>query len=169
MKEILGLHHVNVDNFKSKVIDVTPTLDTSAYAADDILFDFTDIDLGEGDSNVRGSITGFTLIDKDDQGSQITLFFSDDDAATLGTFNTAVTITDAHAAMILGYVDTGATYEDLVDSQIIKPAAFTPIPFDVSNGRIYVGGVIRSGTPTHTASGIVLRLHVTIELLELNN
>lgn len=152
-----------LSNFKSLVVDVTPTLDTNAYAQNDVLFDFTEVALGQGDQ-VKGTINGFSLLDKDDNGNQITVYVSDSSTASLGTANSAVSITDADAATILSYVDTGATYEDLVASKIVKPAAFTPIPFNVETGSIYIGGVLRgSATPTHTASGITIRLHLTIE------
>ncbi len=144
-------------------MDVTPTLDTNAYAQNDVLFNFTAVDLGQG-SPVRGTLNAFTLLDKDDNGNQVSVFISDSSSASLGTVNSAVSITDADAASILGYVDTGSTYEDLIASKIIRPSAFSPIGFDSSTGSIYVGGVLRgSATPTHTASGIVLRLYLTIE------
>lgn len=150
-------------NFRSVVVDVTPVLSTGAYAQNDVLFDFTDVDLGQG-SPVRGTINAFTLLDKDDNGNQVSVFVSDSATASLGTVNSAVTITDADAATILGYVDTGETYEDLIASKIVRPSAFAPIGFNSSTGSIYVGGVLRGAvTPTHTASGIVIRLYLTIE------
>ena len=150
-------------NFRSVVVDVTPILSTGAYAQNDVLFDFTDVDLGQG-SPVRGTINAFTLLDKDDNGNQVSVFVSDSATASLGTVNSAVTITDADAATIVGYVDTGETYEDLIASKIVRPSAFAPIGFNSSTGSIYVGGVLRGAvTPTHTASGIVIRLYLTIE------
>ena len=154
-------------NFRTKVLDYTPTLDTNAYAQNDILFDFEALTLGEGGSSsspVKGTINTFVLLDKDDNGNQITVFFSDDSSADLGTFNGAVGITDAHAATILGYVDTGATYEDMIASKIVRPSAFTPIPFVSTDDKLYVAGVLRgSATPTHTAAGITMRIGLTIE------
>ena len=150
-------------NFRSVVVDVTPVLSTGAYAQNDVLFDFTDVDLGQG-SPVRGTINAFTLLDKDDNGNQVSVFVSDSSTASLGTVNSAVTISDADAATIVGYVDTGETYEDLIASKIVRPSAFAPIGFNSSTGSIYVGGVLRgAATPTHTASGIVIRLYLTIE------
>ena len=144
-------------------MDVTPTLDTNAYAQNDVLFNFTAVDLGQG-SPVRGTLNAFTFLDKDDNGNQVSVFISDSSSASLGTVNSAVSITDADAASILGYVDTGDTYEDLIASKIIRPSAFSPIGFDSSTGSIYVGGGLRGpATPTHTAAGIVLRLYLTIE------
>jgi len=154
-------------NFRTKVLDYTPTLDTNAYAQGDILFDFEALTLGEGGSAsnpIKGTINTFVLLDKDDNGNQISVFFSDDSAADLGTFNAAVSVTDAHAGTILGYVDTGATYEDMIGCKIIRPAAFTPIPFESTDDKLYVGGVLRgSATPTHTAAGITMRIGLTIE------
>ena len=156
-----------ITNFITLVLDHTPTCDTSAYAQHDILFNFEALTLNAGASEarpVRGTINNFALLDKDDNGNQITVFFSDSSSASLGTVNAGVTITDAHAALILGYVDTGATYEDMIGCKIIRPSAFAPIPFVSTDDKIYVGGVLRgSATPTHTASGITMRIGVTIE------
>ena len=156
-----------ITNFMTLVLDHTPTCDTNAYAQNDILFNFEALTLGAGASAarpVRGTINNFALLDKDDNGNQISVFFSDSSAASLGTVNSAVSITDAHAATILGYVDTGATYEDMIGCKVIRPSAFAPIPFVSTDDKIYVGGVLRgSATPTHTASGITMRIGVTIE------
>ena len=156
-----------ITNFMTLVLDYTPTFDTSAYAQNDVLFNFGAVTLNAGASAarpVRGTVNNFALLDKDDNGNQITVFFSDDSSASLGTLNSAVSITDAHAATVLGYVDSGATYEDMIGCKVIRPAAFAPIPFVSTDDKIYVGGVLRgSATPTHTASGITMRIGVTIE------
>ena len=156
-----------ITNFMTLVLDHTPTLDTSAYAQHDVLFNFEAVTLGMGASEarpVRGTINNFILLDKDDNGNQITVYFSDSSAASLGTLNAAISITDAHAATILGQVDTGATYEDLIGCKSIVPSAFAPIPFVSTDDKIYVGGALRgSATPTHTAAGITMRIGLTIE------
>jgi len=156
-----------ITNFMTLVLEHTPTLDTGAYAQHDVLFNFEAITLGAGASParpVRGTINNFVLLDKDDNGNQITVYFSDSSAASLGTLNAAISITDAHAATILGQVDSGATYEDLINCKSIVPSAFAPIPFVSTDDKIYIAGALRgSATPTHTASGITMRIGVTIE------
>ena len=156
-----------ITNFMPLVLDHTPTLDTNAYAQNDILFDFEAVTLNAGASSARpgrGTINNFILLDKDDNGNQITVYFSDSSSASLGTLNAAISITDAHAATILGQVDTGATYEDLIGCKSIQPSAFAPIPFISTDDKIYVGGALRgSATPTHTAPGITMRIGLTIE------
>ena len=156
-----------ISNFMTLVLDHTPTCDTSAYAQHDVLFNLEAVTLGAGASEarpVRGTINNFVLLDKDDNGNQITVFFSDSSAASLGTVNSAVSITDAHAATNLGQVDKGTGYEDLINSKSVQPSAFSPIPFVSTDDKIYVGGVLRgSATPTHTASGITMRIGITIE------
>tara|TARA_R100000808_G_scaffold4044_1_gene13563 strand:- start:1275 stop:1763 length:489 start_codon:yes stop_codon:yes gene_type:complete len=155
-------------NFKTKVLDHTPTINTAEYAQHDILFDFEAVTLGEGGSATRpisGTINNFILTDKDDEGVQITVFFTDSSSASLGSINAGITITDAHAAAINGYVDTGATYEDMIGCKIIRPSAFAPIPFVSTDDKIYVGGVMRgsSATTWTSASDITMRIGVTIE------
>ena len=157
-----------IANFQSKVIDVDLTLDTSASTAGDVVADFQKMEFNSIASNIisRGTINNIVVIDKDDQGAEMDVVFSDKPDTTppvLGTEGSAVSISDADAATIIGAINVpSANYIDLINSQVAKPDVSAPIPFDVNQSYLYVGVVTR-GTPTYTASGVKLRISVTLE------
>ena len=157
-----------IANFQSKVIDFTPTLDTTASTAGDVIADFEKITFSQVSSAItRGTINGVTVIDKDDEGAEIDIIISDKDDTTppvLGTEGSAVSISDADAATIIGTRNIpSGNYVDLIGNQVAKPDVHAPIPFDLNKNYLYIGLVTR-GTPQYgTASDLVLRFHVTIE------
>ena len=156
----------NVRNFATKVIDITLTPTNAEAATADVVADFQSFDVNSASESVTGTINYIIILDKDDNGIQLDILFSDKQSApVLGTENDVVAISDADAATILpgGRIDTGATYVDLIASQIVVPSAFSPIPFNTANGALYVGVVNRGAATTWTASGVVLRLGLTIE------
>ncbi len=158
----MGANSSNVANFRTKVVDVTLTITNAEAATADVVADFQSFDVGTGQT--IGTINNMIITDWDDHGIQLDVLFSDKQTApVLGTENDVVAISDADAATIIGRVDTGATYVDLVDSKVVVPAAFSPIAFDTANGSLYIGVVNRGAATTWTASGITLRLSLTIE------
>jgi hypothetical protein len=158
--------NVQIRNFRTKVLDVTLTNATSAnYATGDVLVETQEIDLGGSSSfPTRGTINNFTLIDKNDIGTQCDVLFLSSNVS-IGSADGAVSLSAANAAHVLGRVDTGSTYVDLINSKIVTPSAFSPIPFDLSDNKLYVGVVARGA---HNNSGgsanfLILRLGLTIE------
>jgi hypothetical protein len=153
----MGFPNTRIANFTNRTVTVTPALDTNAYAANDVLFSATELDFGN--QLVSGIIKHVSILDADDQAAQtITLYFAGE-TFTLGTVNSAISISDADAAKLLG---TGAvtTSTDLVNSRFGQNTDLG-LPFSVNSGSLYVAAST-GGTPTHTASGI--RLRVTIEV-----
>lgn len=140
------------------LIDVTCTLDTSAYTSGDVLFDtqaVTDAVRANGGQAILDSVT---VIDEDDQGIAFTLYILRA-ANSLGTENSAPNISDANARDILGWVPVASG--DYSDVGGAKVATVRNIGLFVeatgSTRDLYVGGVT-GGTPTHSASGLKLRL-----------
>jgi hypothetical protein len=141
-------------------ISVTPTLDTNAYADNDVLFNSVEIPnavFAKGRSATLISITGH---DKDDQAIAMDLLFSQA-ALTLGTINAAVDISDANlaAGVPLGHrrIATG-DYLDLVNGQTITHLVSPGLVLEAAatTRSLYVAGINRGGTPTHAANGLVL-------------
>lgn len=151
-------HEVKATGYP-KLIDVTPTLATPAYTSGDLLFAATKLANAVRSASDYGEIWSMVVIDKDDQGATLDLhFFSGN--VTAGTPNLTPTLSDADAVKSLGYI-TISTYKDIGGSKIayVKPGDFSPIIQGDATGDIYVAG-ITGGTPTHTASGLVLRVGV---------
>jgi hypothetical protein len=142
-----------------KFVDVTLVLDTSAYAAGDLLVVPQIVNSAVKATDGTGVLHSIMLIDEDDNGSALTLYFANA-SSSFGTINLAPSISDANARTILGFVDIAAAdYKDLGGVKVafkgnigmtIAPASGTD--------DIYVAAVLTAGTPTYTASGIKLRL-----------
>jgi hypothetical protein len=152
-----------------KVVRFTPTLDTSAFTANDLMStSYTIIDcLPE-----KGSATmlmSLVVIDADAQGQAIDFLFFNQLPTVASAVNAAIDISDAEMqAKYLGKVSIlAADYSSLAAS---KEATAKNI-WLLLNGRgasagkglvattsLYMVMVTRSGTPTYTASGITVVL-----------
>lgn len=146
----------------------TPVLDTNIYADNDVMFnsiEITNAFFAKGRSLELVSVQGH---DTDDQGVDFDIVFSQA-ALTLGTINAAVSVTDAdlQTAGVLGFMSIlGASghYCDLINGQLISARLSEPLILEAgANSRsLFVSGIIRSGTPTFTASGVKLALGVRL-------
>ncbi len=141
------------------VVDLTLSLDTGgAYADGDVLAAAQELTNAVRQSGGTGILQSVLVVDQDDQGQALDIVISDA-TITLGTENSAVSISDADAAKILGVVEvTAADYVDLVNSQVanIRNIGMVIMPDTTS---LYISAVSR-GTGTYTASGIVLRFGI---------
>lgn len=141
-------------------IDVTPVLDTSIYADNDVMFipqEITDVFPAEGGSLALHSVM---VVDGDDQNTDFDLVFFNA-SASLGTINGAVSISDADAAKIIGYVRMEAAPDsnDLINSRLFAKGSVGQTMKAASGSRsMWIGGIVRSGTPTYTASGMKIKL-----------
>jgi len=141
-------------------VSVTPTCDTSAYAAGDLLFDMTAISnaaLTAGDTVL---IQSLTVIDKDAQAKAMDVYIGSGNT-TLGTLNSAPNISDANIAandlQLLCQIGTG-DYATISGASVatIKNLA---LPVQSVTTTLYIGAVTQ-GAPTQTASGLVLRIGI---------
>lgn len=152
--------NISIWNFRTLVSEVTPILDTSAYASGDTLFDRIALTMPRTLDAPRGTLKGVTVLDKDDQGAAIDLYLLKGNVA-FGTANAAPSISDADAAAILGYVPVTAS-KDLGGCRFGQSDA--AVSFALAAGEsLYLAAVV-NGSPTHTAAGLVIRL-----ILELEN
>lgn len=151
-------------NTRSALMSVTLSLDTSIYAADDLLADTQIVTGAFRFAGGGGVLESIQLLDEDDQGIGMDLIFLDANN-TLGTENSAPSITDANARAILGKVNIASTdYIDLGGSRIATKTGVGLVLKAVSGSRdFYVAAITRSGTPTYTANGIKLRLGLLLD------
>lgn len=143
----------------SDVLDVTPTLDTSIYADGDLLSDTQAI---TGAFRVPGGsamLQSVNVLDEDDQGVALDLIFLSA-LNSLGTINSAPTVSDASARDILGIVRVGAG--DFIDLGGCRVATLSGLglAMKATTGvtSLYIATVTRGGTPTYTAAGLKLKL-----------
>lgn len=154
--------HVGQVGGHTVVKDVTLSLDTSVYAAGDVLAATQQVDAALRITDGTGSLVSVVVVDKDDQKAGFIIWFLSANVA-MGTENASPSISDTDAASILGRIEvTTADYIDLGGASVAFVAPQTPIPLKAVSGTddIYVAVVNGSGTPTFTASGVVLRLGI---------
>ena len=151
-----GETHVGEVGGNSSVFEVTLSLDTNAYASGDVLADTQAMTACMRVNQGTAVIHSITLLDEDDQAQALDLLFLRTDV-TIGTENSAVSVSDANAREIMGVVEVAAAdYVDLVGSQIVTKTN-VGIVVDAAAGAddLYVAAISR-GTGTYTASGIRL-------------
>lgn len=140
------------------VITFTPVLETSALADNDVFFIPIEVPqvFNKGLPRVLQSVV---VLDKDDQNVDFDLVFFNA-SATLGTLNAAVSITDTDAEKIIGYVKMVASTDanDLIGSMLYAKSGIGMVLEGAGSASLWVGGVVRSGTPTFTASGMKIKL-----------
>ncbi|MBN8708995.1 MAG: hypothetical protein J0I10_06415 [Verrucomicrobia bacterium] len=154
-----------IENFRTVIVDFVPVLDSSVYSAGDVLFDRAQLDVGNyanpGQSaaqKIRGRVVSVGVLDKDDQGVAMDLYFLKADVS-LGTVNSAPSISDSNAEHIVGFV-TATASKDLGGCRFGQ--ADCDIRFSVTGETLYLAAVTQ-GTPTHTATGLKFRIVLELE------
>jgi hypothetical protein len=140
--------------------DLSLTLDTNVHADGDVLCGHKELADVTGLPGGGGVIQSIIILDVDDQGQALDIVIMDSDVS-LGIENSAVSISDANAAKIIGIVEVAADdYVDLVNSQIVYKENLG-IAFKCAAGdkSLYIGAISR-GTGTYTAAGIKLRIGI---------
>lgn len=152
---------------KFNLLTVTPVLTAGAYSANDMLFVPIEVPnaIPKGKSGILRSLI---IIDKDDQELAMDLIIFDS-AATTAALNAAEATNDANLAKILQVVSVVAgDYIDFANGQlgqVFPPdVTFGAVlrPSDKEQASLWLAGVTR-GTPTHTASGLVIKLGLEIQ------
>lgn len=146
--------------FPDKMVEVTPVLDTNAYADEDILFQSTKV---AGATRAAGVsfCNSIVINDKDDQGLGFDIYFFRSDV-TLAAKNAAENMSDAVRDEILAVVSVSAgDYVNLANGQVAlkgpsdKGMMVTLQPTNQEKD-LWIGAVAQ-GTPTYTASGLVIK------------
>lgn len=142
-----------------QVIDVTPVLDTSQYADNDVMFVpivVTGFVTTAAPAGRARKLVSVVAVDQADQAVDFDLIFTEG-SVTLGTINGAVNLSDADALKVVGGVSLlAADYIDTVNNQVAVKQGLNLIM--QPSADLYVSGVIRSGTPTYAAASLRLRL-----------
>lgn len=152
-----GDQHLRVTN--DIVLEATLSLSTNQYASGDVLAATQSLDasafLENGDAAVVQSIQ---VIDFDDQAQDLDIVLLRSNVS-IGTENSAVSVSDANADEILAIIEvTSDDYVDCVNSQIAHIANVGLMIQALStDDALYIAAISR-GTGTYTASGILVRV-----------
>lgn len=143
-----------------RTIDFVPVLETSILADNDVFFIPIQVP-GVFKAGQPAKLISVQVVDTDDQGTDFDLYFFNA-SATLGTLNAGITINDTDAAKALGQVviTAAANGTDMINSWLFVKTLDEGIVMTPADGStsLWVGGVVRSGTPTYTASGMKIKL-----------
>ena len=164
---------------KYNIITVTPTIDTNAYAADDVLFTSCEIPnavLGEGGVS---KLMHMFVLDTDDVSSTPydVLYFFTEKSTAFGTLNATADISVANikALGLNGFIlqdgDQAYTGNELDNSTVTKimSASGASEPIDnltylkaaAGSTSVYCHAIIRAGTPNYTnADALRLIFHI---------
>ena len=166
----------NLSNYA--IIRVAPTLDTGAYADNDVFFAATEIPLAVRGKGGCAMLHAITILNEDDVAHDHDLVFMQS-AANLGTLNDAVgsgslwTNALAKGAGVCGIakVDWSTHTTDLVNNLVYHSsygnhgaAVTTGLPMmlqaEMDSTSVYFAGVSRGGTPTTAADDYEYAFHI---------
>lgn len=150
-----GEVHLGEVGGKTMLTSLTFSLDTAIYADGDVLADTQLLAACLRVNDGTGILQSAVFNDKDDQGVAFDVYVLNANNS-LGTENSAPSITDANADAILGKFSVGAAdWDDLVACRV---ASIKNIGLAVKGASgtddLYIALRTRGGTPTYTASGI---------------
>ena len=158
----------SIYNFRTKQLDWTPGINVDAHSAGDVVAAFEEVALGEGGSAtrpLRGTINYAIVHDIGNIGAQFDIVIGDDSTIAMGgAESAAAAMTTASQRMIIGVIDTSATWATVgATGKFAKPAAFSPIPFELSGDSLYMGIIARASWDPDSTSDITVRFGLTIE------
>lgn len=140
-------------------VDATFVADTSILASGDVIT--STLSLGNIARDNGGGVTlrSLNMYDQDDQGTALDLFLFRTNVS-LGTVNSAPSISDANALEIAGLVQIAAA--DFSDLGGVRVATKGNLNIEMAAAAaartLFASLICRSGTPTYTASGLKARL-----------
>tara|TARA_X000001382_G_scaffold130917_2_gene127841 strand:+ start:7422 stop:7940 length:519 start_codon:yes stop_codon:yes gene_type:complete len=165
-----------VSRSSKRIIRVTPTLDTSAYAAGDVAFIATEIPRAVLEKGGCSKLVNAYIMDQDRDTYDLDLIFTEKNTA-IGTLNATANIGDASMEAIglcgfcrfksdvafMGGIDQVSLIrwsETVADSERTSAGPIF-LQADSDSTSVYVSGIISSGTPTFAAADdIDIVLHI---------
>lgn len=152
---------------KSRICVVTPTLSLTAYADGDQVGGVLELVNAVSSSSSTGAVMSITVLDKDKQDQALDILFFNSSPTIASVDNAALDITDAEmASKFLGAVRIAATdYKDLAASSVATVRVVGLMlqalhGANNSTGTSIYAVIQARGTPTYTASGLVLKIGV---------
>lgn len=156
-----------------KVIRLNPTLETSEYAAGDVLFDPIEIPLAVATRGGASILKNMFLIDKEVQSQDIEFYFFEN-STSLGTVNATANVSNDNfvAGNFLGMymIDSDQTDSTTIDNVHVNQvhtfdgttSIFEPMILQAApNSRsVYVTATCLGGTATYAADSLQLVVHV---------
>lgn len=152
----------------TRIRDVTLSTDTSAYANADLLADTQTVSDVFNNNDGTGVIKSLVVIDTDDQTLYSFSLWFLDSSGSLGSENSAPSATDAVCQTVLAKVDFATTDGlDLGGAKVYsKTDLYVPVRAIAGTNDLGLAAVVTTGTPTHTASGVKVRIGLELDKLD---
>jgi hypothetical protein len=152
---------------KSKVVTMTPTIDTSAYASGDQLGSLVELSNALDDSSGTGTIVSVAVLDKAAQSSALTLLLFKDKPTVASSDNAALNISDSEMAKCLGIIPIAGTDYVALSANSIASVRNVNLVISSTKSDLNLNGtslwaILRSGgSPTYgAASDLVLSIGI---------
>lgn len=159
------MNKIFLGNFQTHWYEGVLTASATTFADGDVVCSTYELALVSAlhpDSSVlRGRIVAFRLLDEDARSFQRDVFFMKTNVS-LGTVDSAVSISDADAREIIGHGSV-SSFTSLVNSQQGDAYFVAPIPFELATKYLYIGMVARS-TPAGASTAAGMRFKLGVEL-----
>ncbi len=144
---------------QTRRVSVIPTIDTSAYAADDQLGGIQTLTALCGRGGRGTTIQNITVLDKAAQEAPMVLFFFNQLPTVASSDNGALTISDAEMEKCVGTILVAVgDYQSVAGSSIatVKPsAACLGLRSEEDSGNIYVVAKITNSATYGSASDLI--------------
>lgn len=141
------------------VKELTLSLSTDAYASADVMADTQEVTGAVRENGGSGMIMSIVALDKDDQAKAFDVVFLQKNVS-IGTENSAVSVSDTNAEEIIGIVSIiEGDYVDLANSQVATVRNIG-LPIDLEDGTSLFVATVARGAPTHTSSGVMLKIGI---------
>ena len=146
---------------KVRRVQITPTLDTNAYASGDQASTLQTVKI-LSPTTTGGEIKLITVMDGAKQKSALDLFFFDR-SVTVASDNAAASFSDADMVFCLGVVNVLATdYDDNAANSIATVAVDFPCVSSIASQPIYMA-IVSRGAPTYAADSLVISIVSVLE------
>jgi hypothetical protein len=155
---------------QGKIISVTPTLDTNAYATGDHLGTLMTLSNAVERSLGSAILHGLTIIDKAEQKSAVDVLFFNSAPTIASADNAALDITDAEmAAKFIGLISVAsADYKDIDGSSVatlrgldlLLQSAKLSGQIANNDAKNLYAILCSRGSPTYAATDLVVKFHL---------
>ena len=149
---------------RTRIVPVTLTCFTDGLAAGEIIADTQLVANAFPDVDCAGILQSLTIYDVDDLTAYDFEVFIHRTSTSLGTEGAAISMSDANVVLAeLKVITFDATDDvtDLINGKMYQKTNLgIPIRSVVSTADLYISAVCLSGTPDHTAAGLIAVLGI---------
>lgn len=134
-------------------VEIAPTVDTNAYAAEDLIGDVIEIAAGQISRLNKAILQGVNVWDDADQGVALALLlFRREPSNTTFTDQAALAIHSSDRDALIGVVPVAAADYVALNAQKVAYIGNLFIPIDLAGGHSLWVAVVSAGTPTYGAA-----------------